>query len=128
MTTEIFAPILPVKTFNTIDEVISKLKTLEKPLALYLFSKQKEIKDRVTKEISFGGGCLNDTIIHVTSHHQPFGGVGTSGMGRYHGFESFKTFSNQKTIVSKSWFFDISLRYHPFKNPDGKPPKFIFKL
>jgi len=114
MQEEIFGPILPVLTFDSIDYTIKEIKERERPLALYLFTKNKSIEKKVLSEISFGGGCINDTIVHLATNHLPFGGVGFSGMGKYHGMESFKVFSNAKSILKKAYFPDISVRYHPY--------------
>ena len=114
MQEEIFGPILPVLTFDSIDYTVKEIKKRERPLALYLFTKNKNIEKKVLSEISFGGGCINDTIVHLATNHLPFGGVGFSGMGKYHGMESFKVFSNAKSILKKAYFPDISVRYHPY--------------
>ncbi len=127
MTEEIFGPILPILTWKKVDEVISFVNSKPKPLALYLFTNNKQIQDVITKKVSYGGGCINDTILHIASHHQPFGGVGNSGMGSYHGYETFKTFSHQKSILKKWWSFDLPVRYHPYKNIKSKLPQILFK-
>ncbi len=114
MDTEIFGPILPILTFNTVDEVIDILKREEKPLALYLFTQDAAVKRSVVGSLSYGGGCINDTIVHIASNRTPFGGVGMSGMGSYHGKRSFLTFSHEKTIVDKWSLFDLTVRYHPY--------------
>ena len=118
METEIFGPILPIITFDTIQEVIDTLRKQEKPLALYLFTQDAAVKKRIIASLSYGGGCINDTIIHIASNRTPFGGVGMSGMGSYHGRRSFLTFSHEKTIVDKWSLFDLPVRYHPYT--DGK--------
>ncbi len=127
MTEEIFGPILPILTWSETEEVISFVNSRPKPLALYLFTDDSQIQDAITKRVSYGGGCINDTILHIASHHQPFGGVGNSGMGSYHGYETFKTFSHQKNILKKWWAFDIALRYHPYKDVKKKLPKILIK-
>ncbi len=114
MQEEIFGPILPVITFNSLDTIIAQIKMREKPLALYIFTKNKQVEKKILTEISFGGGCINDTIVHLATNYLPFGGVGYSGVGKYHGFESFKTFSNTKSILKKSVFPDIGVSYHPY--------------
>lgn len=116
MQEEIFGPIFPVIEFEDIDDVINILKHKEKPLALYLFTESKEIENKVVKRVSYGGGCINDTIIHVASSYAPFGGVGNSGMGAYHGKYSFDLFTHQKSILKKSSKFDIKVRYAPYKD------------
>jgi len=118
METEIFGPILPIITFDTVQEVIDTLRKQEKPLALYLFTQDTAVKKRIIASLSYGGGCINDTIIHIASNRTPFGGVGMSGMGSYHGRRSFLTFSHEKTIVDKWSLFDLPVRYHPYT--DGK--------
>ena len=118
METEIFGPILPIITFDTVQEVIDTLRKQEKPLALYLFTQDAAVKKRIIASLSYGGGCINDTIIHIASNRTPFGGVGMSGMGSYHGRRSFLTFSHEKTIVDKWSLFDLPVRYHPYT--DGK--------
>ncbi|WP_427338396.1 aldehyde dehydrogenase [Caloranaerobacter sp. DY30410] len=115
MQEEIFGPILPLLVFEELDEVIKTVNTHPKPLALYYFSNDKEKQERVIKEISFGGGCINDTIVHLATPYLPFGGVGNSGMGSYHGKASFDTFSHKKSVLKKSNLIDISLRYPPYR-------------
>lgn len=118
MQEEIFAPILPVIEYTNIDDVIDDLKYKDKPLALYLFTKDKNIEEKVISSISFGGGAVNDVLIHITNHNAPFGGVGASGMGFYHGKYSFETFSHQKHIYKKYSFFDNKLRFFPKKDKE----------
>ncbi len=125
MQEEIFGPLLPVITFETIDEVIEELKFKEKPLALYLFTKDASVKRKILSSLSFGGGCINDTIVHIASTRTPFGGVGASGMGSYHGKRSFMTFTHEKVVVDKGSFFDLPVRYHPYT--EGKK-KLLRKL
>lgn len=126
MQEEIFGPILPVLSFEDISEAIQQLKKLPKPLALYLFTKSQAVQDRVLTELSFGGGCVNDTIMHLTSNRLPFGGVGPSGMGHYHGAYSFETFSHAKSLVKKAWAMDMPMRYHPYRDPDKTLPQILF--
>jgi aldehyde dehydrogenase (NAD+) len=116
MQEEIFGPILPVLEFKDLTDVIYEINKHPKPLALYLFTTSKENEQKVLRDISFGGGCINDTIMHLVTSHMPFGGVGESGMGRYHGKSSFDTFSNYKSILKKSNLIDIPLRYPSHKN------------
>lgn len=113
MQEEIFGPILPVLTFRNLPEAIADVKRRPKPLALYLFTEDLAAEYRVMKELSFGGGCINDTIIHLATSRMGFGGVGSSGMGSYHGKKSFETFSHQKSIVKKSTWMDLPMRYYP---------------
>lgn len=114
MQEEIFGPILPVLEYNNIFDALEEIRNREKPLALYLFTKDKEIEKKVLRDVSFGGGCINDTLLHFSSKSMPFGGVGSSGMGNYHGKYSFKTFSHEKSILKKCDIIDIPLRYPPF--------------
>ena len=111
---EIFGPILPIIPYDDLDEVIRFITHREKPLALYLFTRRRRTKERILHTCSFGGGCINDTIIHLASHHMGFGGVGQSGMGSYHGKRSFDTFSHYRAIVDKSTWLDLPMRYHPY--------------
>lgn len=114
MQEEIFGPVLPILTVKNIDEACRFIQQREKPLALYLFTSDKATEKRFQREVSFGGGCVNDTIIHIATSNLPFGGVGYSGMGSYHGEETFKTFSHMKSIVKKYTFPDIPMRYQPY--------------
>jgi aldehyde dehydrogenase (NAD+) len=114
MQEEIFGPILPVLTFNSLDEVIHKIKSQPKPLALYLFTESQATEKRVFEELSFGGGAINDTIMHVANPHLPFGGIGASGMGKYHGKTSFDTFSHHKAFMKKTTRFDPKILYPPY--------------
>jgi aldehyde dehydrogenase (NAD+) len=111
---EIFGPLLPVMTFDEIDEVITYVNNNEKPLAFYYFGKNEEAKNVLAKTTS-GGGCINDTLMHIANHHMPFGGVGNSGLGNYHGRESFLAFSNQRAIVTTPTWIDLPLKYAPYK-------------
>ena len=117
MDEEIFGPILPIFSFENIDEVKSLIKNKEKPLALYIFSKNKKTVDDLLQNISFGGACVNDTMTHYANPNLPFGGVGHSGIGDYHGEFSFKTFSHYKSIFKKSMTIDFTsfVRYAPWK-------------
>lgn len=120
MQEEIFGPILPIIEYENIEDAISYIKSHEKPLALYLFTNSKKIENMVLYEVSFGGGCINDTIIHLASSKLGFGGVGFSGMGEYHGENSFKTFSHYKSVLKKSVLLDLPMRYHPYKKINDK--------
>ena len=115
MQEEIFGPILPVLGFEHTDEVLEFVRAGEKPLACYLFTNNKAELDFILKRMSFGGGCINDTMLHTSSSYLPFGGVGHSGMGRYHGKHGFDLFSNMKGILHKKTWLDIPLRYLPIK-------------
>lgn len=114
MQEEIFGPILPVMTFNTIDEPLAYINSNEKPLACYYFGNNTNAK-KVLKKSTSGGACINDTIMHVANHHLPFGGVGNSGIGNYHGYESFLAFSNKRAVVNTPTWIDIPFKYPPFK-------------
>lgn len=116
MQEEIFGPILPVIEYHDLNDIINKINHRPKPLALYYFTTSKERERKIIKSISYGGGCINDTIMHLATSHMPFGGVGESGMGGYHGKASFDTFSHQKSVLNKAVQFDMPLRYPPYKN------------
>ena len=113
---EIFGPIMPILTFDSFDDVVDELKSKDKPLALYLFTSDKKHIKRVTTELSYGGGCINDVIIHLATSEMGFGGVGESGMGSYHGKEGFDAFSHYKSIVDKKTWLDLPMRYQPYKS------------
>ncbi|WP_425806294.1 aldehyde dehydrogenase [Desulfitobacterium sp. Sab5] len=112
---EIFGPILPVLEYQELSEVIKGVNEHEKPLALYFFSEKRELQDQILKEVSFGGGCINDTMMHIVTPYLPFGGVGNSGMGAYHGKKSFEAFSHQKSVLHQTTLFDLPVRYPSFK-------------
>ena len=114
MQEEIFGPVLPVLSFRTLDEAEAFVKKRPRPLALYLFTKSRSTVRRIMKGISFGGGCVNDTILHLASPRLAFGGVGESGMGSYHGKRSFDTFTHEKSVVYKALRPDMPLRYLPY--------------
>ena len=112
---EIFGPIMPIITFDDFDSVLTELKNRAKPLALYLFSNDKKHINSVTTELSYGGGCINDVIIHLATSAMGFGGVGESGMGSYHGKDGFDAFSHYKSMVDKKMWLDLPMRYQPYK-------------
>ena len=114
-------------TYKNIDEVIEYINDHEKPLACYIFSSDKIIQDKIIQKCSFGGGCINDTIMHVIPHNLPFGGVGSSGIGSYHGKYSFKTFSHEKSILNKSKSFDTSIIYYPYNKLKLKLSKLFLR-
>lgn len=116
MQEEIFGPVLPLITFKNLEEAFALIESKPKPLAFYLFINNKDKEKEILERISFGGGCVNDTIMHVANHYLPFGGVGASGLGSYHGKNTFTTFSHSKSILKKSNIIDVPLRYPPFKN------------
>ncbi len=111
---EIFGPVLPVLTFDDFDDMVDSLKDEAKPLALYLFSENKDQIHRVTRELSYGGGCINDVVIHLATSEMGFGGVGESGMGSYHGKDGFFAFSHVKSVVDKKTWMDLPMRYQPY--------------
>lgn len=113
---EIFGPVLPILTFTSFDAMVDELKDRDKPLACYLFSKDKQHIKRVTRELSYGGGCINDVVIHLATSEMGFGGVGESGMGAYHGKAGFEAFSHSKSIVDKKTWIDLPMRYQPYKS------------
>ena len=113
---EIFGPIMPILTFDDFDSIVEELKDKDKPLALYIFSSDKKHIKRVTTEFSYGGGCVNDVVIHLATSEMAFGGVGESGMGGYHGKDGFDAFSHYKSIVDKKTWMDLPMRYQPFKS------------
>ena len=116
MTEEIFGPILPILSYESKADIDKIISNFEKPLSLYLFSQNKLFIDEVLQKYSFGGGCINDTVIHLANNRLPFGGVGNSGMGAYHGKLSFDIFSHKKAIVKRGTWLDIPIRYAPYKN------------
>lgn len=124
---EIFGPVLPVITFETIDDAEDFIGVREKPLALYLFTTDRNVERRILKNLSFGGGCINDTIIHLASSRMGFGGIGGSGMGSYHGKLSFDTFSHYKSIVKKYNWIDLPIRYHPYTHTKEKLLRLFLK-
>ena len=115
MQEEIFGPILPILTFDCYDDVYSLLANKQKPLALYLFTQDKKRMKEVTEHCSYGGGCINDTIIHLATNEMGFGGVGESGMGSYHGKAGFDAFSHEKSMVDKKTWIDLPMRYQPYR-------------
>ncbi|MBS4889128.1 MAG: aldehyde dehydrogenase family protein [Anaerococcus vaginalis] len=127
MQEEIFGPILPVIEYNDVFKIIEKLKFMDKPLSMYIFSEDKEHIDRLTYDLSSGGVCINDTIMHLTNPNLEFGGVGESGMGGYHGKFGFMNFSNRKSIMIRSNNIDIKIKYPPYSKGQEKIIKKIFK-
>ena len=113
---EIFGPIMPIVTFADFDALVDQLKEKAKPLALYLFSGDKKHMKRITTELSYGGGCINDVVIHLATSEMGFGGVGASGMGAYHGKDGFAAFSHYKSIVDKKTWLDLPMRYQPYRH------------
>jgi len=114
MREEIFGPVLPVMTYTALDEAINFITSRPKPLALYVFAKSGDIHDEVIDRTSSGGACINDVVMHLANAELPFGGVGTSGMGAYHGRASFDTFSHARSVLTKTEYLDVPLRYPPY--------------
>ena len=127
MQEEIFGPILPILSYRDLDEVIDFVQDRPKPLALYLFTRSKQTEKTILSRLSFGGGCVNDTIVHLATPHLPFGGVGQSGMGSYHGKASFDTFSHTKSILKKANWLDLPIRYHPYTSSKQKIVRLLLK-
>ncbi len=124
---EIFGPILPVLTYKNIEDVIDTLHGKAKPLAMYVFSENKRTQKLLTTRLAFGGGCINDCVIHLATSEMPFGGVGESGMGAYHGKAGFDSFSHTKSIVDKKTFMDLGMRYQPYGKFYGKLIRMFLK-
>lgn len=120
MQEEIFGPVLPVLTYDSLEEAICRINALPHPLALYIFTKNKKAAGEITSRCGFGGGCINDTIIHLATSEMGFGGFGESGMGSYHGKEGFHTFSHYKSIVDKKLWLDLPMRYQPYRKIHDK--------
>lgn len=124
---EIFGPIMPIMSYENLSDVIDMINDRPHPLALYVFTRNKYVAKRLTNECLFGGGCINDTIIHIATREMGFGGVGDSGMGQYHGRIGFETFSHTKSIVDKKLWLDLPMRYQPYKGLYGKLLHIIFR-
>lgn len=124
MLDEIFGPILPIMGYHQLDDAIEVVNSHPKPLALYLFTEQNHVKKEVLSRVSFGGGCVNDTISHVANHHLPFGGVGNAGIGAYHGKYSFDLFSHTKSVMTKSTKLNIKFLFPPY----GDKAKWVRKI
>ncbi len=125
MQEEIFGPIMPIITYESLAEAIAKVKSYPKPLSLYVFTKNKAQRAQVLNELSFGGGGVNEAIMQITNHHVPFGGVGESGIGSYHGESGFKAFSHYKSVIDKPTWFELSLKYAPRSAKKLKWVKFL---
>ena len=115
MKEEIFGPLLPILTYDSLDRAIHKINGMPHPLALYIFTSDKHAARKVTAQCGFGGGCINDTVIHLATSQLGFGGFGESGMGSYHGKDGFSTFSHYKRTVDKKTWLDLPMRYQPYK-------------
>ena len=116
MKDEIFGPLLPIISYENDAEINTIISKYEKPLSLYVFTEDKKFAQKIIKNYSFGGGCINDTVVHFSNKRLPFGGVGHSGIGAYHGSLSFDTFSHRKAIVKKANWLDLPMRYAPYKD------------
>jgi len=116
MREEIFGPILPVLEYETTEELLAIVRANPKPLALYVFSENARFQQDIIREVPFGGGCVNDTLMHLGTPYLPFGGVGTSGLGSYHGEHGFRTFSHYKSVLKQTSRFDFPFRYPKAKN------------
>ena len=119
MQEEIFGPLLPIITYDSIDEAIEKINSMAHPLAVYVFTSRGRLANKVMERCEFGGGCINDTLVHLATSEMGFGGFGESGMGAYHGEEGFRTFTHYKSIVNKKSWPDLSIRYQPY-NPKNE--------
>ena len=119
MEDEIFGPVLPIYTYEKEEELEEFISRYGKPLSLYVFSKRKKFQKQMMKKYSFGGGAINDCVLHIANKRMPFGGVGNSGFGGYHGEHSFYLFSHKKSLLKKPFLFDFPLRYPPYKIPDS---------
>jgi len=115
MKEEIFGPLLPLLSYTTEEDLKKIISKYEKPLSLYVFTENKKFAEKIIQQFSFGGGCVNDTVVHFSNKNLPFGGVGNSGIGAYHGKKSYETFSHQKSILKKATWFDNPIRYAPYK-------------
>ena len=124
---EIFGPLLPILTFDTLDEALDTVESHPHPLALYFFSEDKAAQKKVLDTCRFGGGCINDTIIHLATSDMPFGGVGESGMGSYHGMVGFETFSHYRSIVDKKTWMDLPIRYQKYTRLKEKMMQMFLK-
>ena len=127
MQEEIFGPLMPVLVFDNLDEAITRINAMPHPLALYFFTSDKAAAKDVTSRCGFGGGCINDTIIHLATTEMGFGGFGESGMGAYHGKTGFDTFSHYKSIVDKKTWIDLPMRYQPYRKMHEKMVRFFLK-
>jgi aldehyde dehydrogenase (NAD+) len=127
MQDEIFGPILPIVSYTNLDEAIKLVKARPKPLACYVYSKNRKTIAKLLKEISFGGGAINDSLMHLSNSNLPFGGVGLSGFGNYHGKAGFDTFSHYKSILDKPFWFESNLKYAPYSKRKMKIIKWLLE-
>ena len=124
MQEEIFGPILPILTYADLNQVVEIIENKPHPLALYIFSNNNDAIKKVTEMCRYGGGCINDVVVHLATSEMPFGGFGESGMGAYHGKFGFDTFSHKKSILDKKTWFDLPIRYQPY----NKIVKFLLRM
>lgn len=127
MQEEIFGPILPVIAYQQLDEAIREVKKRPKPLSCYVFTQDKKVASKIIREVSFGGGAVNDAVMHITHPYLPFGGVGNSGMGAYHGKEGFKAFTHYKSILDKPTWFESNMKYYPYTKKKYTMMKILFE-
>lgn len=127
MAEEIFGPLLPVITINNLDEAFRFIQQRPHPLAFYIFTENKAEEDRFVNELLFGGGCVNDVVVHLSNPNLPFGGIGPSGMGEYHGKSTYETFSHKKSIVKSATWIDMPLRYPPYTAQTDKSLRMFMK-
>ena len=127
MQEEIFGPVMPILTFDSLDEAIQNINSMPHPLALYIFTGDRPAAGKVMSRCGFGGGCINDTIIHLATSEMGFGGFGQSGMGSYHGKDGFDTFTHHKSIVDKKTWLDLPMRYQPYKKLNEKLIRMFLK-
>ena len=111
---EIFGPVLPILTFKNFNEALLQISAHDKPLAAYLFTSNSDEKESFTSKVSFGGGCINDVVMHLSNDHLPFGGVGNSGIGNYHGKYGFQAFSHMKSVLDRATWGEPDLKYPPY--------------
>jgi aldehyde dehydrogenase (NAD+) len=128
MKEEIFGPVLPVIEYDDLDKAIESVRAMPKPLSCYVFTSYKEIKEKVLNGISFGGGCVNDSVMHISNNHLPFGGVGESGIGSYHGENGFKAFTHYKSVLDKPTWIEPNIKYSPHTERKMKLVKFLMRL
>lgn len=128
MQDEIFGPILPIISYSNLDDAIRRIKQLPKPLSCYLFTKESGTKRKVIRELSFGGGAVNDTIMHITNSKLPFGGVGSSGIGHYHGQAGFDAFTHNKSVLDKGTWFDPDFKYPPYSEKKIKWLRWLLRI
>ena len=127
MKEEIFGPIFPIISYKTLDDAIKYVKKNEHPLALYVFTNKRKEADYIMKNTLFGGGCINDTLVHLATSSMGFGGVRESGIGSYHGKNGFDTFSHYTSILDKKRFIDLPMRYRPYSDKKRKLIKIFLK-